>query len=77
MAKTKGKEFVGPKSLCTCGHTGDGEYSDHADMGGHPAGAAGAGKAECLIKNCNCQRFTWKGWLKKFERFLESQKGGK
>ena len=71
MAKSKGKKFVGPKSLCTCGHTGDGEGSDHGNEYGN------FGSGACKVTGCTCARFTWKGWLKKFERFMESQKGGK
>jgi hypothetical protein len=73
MAKEKAKVFVGPKSICLCGHTGDGEHSDHADVGRHPTGA---GKAGCLVNGCRCQRFTWKQWTKKCKRFLKSRRRG-
>jgi len=69
MAKSKGKKFVGPKSLCTCGHTGDGENSQHDTFGGY---APGVGR--CLVNGCGCQRFTWAGWLKKYENFLAAGK---
>ncbi len=68
MAKDKGKQFVGPRSLCTCDHTGDGENSQH----GNENFNFGSGK--CLVKGCGCVRFTWKGWTKKFEHFLERGK---
>lgn len=42
----------GPKSMCKCGHAGDGEHSDHA-------GAIGHGKCFC----CNCVKFTWQRHL--------------
>ena len=69
MAKSKGKVFDGPKSICVCGHTGDGENSQH----GNENYSFGSGR--CLVPGCDCARFTWKGWTKKFERFLESRKG--
>ncbi len=68
MAKNKGKQFVGPKSLCQCGHTGDGENSDHANE--QVSGGSGA----CLVPGCVCGRFTWKQFTKKYETFLERSK---
>lgn len=59
MAKDKGKQFVGPKSLCACGHTGDGENSDHA------GDEVLSGKGTCLVPGCACVRFTWKQFTKK------------
>lgn len=65
MAKDKGKQFVGPRSLCVCGHTGDGERSQHGNENFN------SGSGECLVNGCGCARFTWKGWTKKYENFLE------
>lgn len=70
MAKRKSKQFVGHKSLCTCGHTGDGDGSQHMDVG-----ITGDGQGKCKVNGCNCQRFTWKQFTKKYENFLESGKG--
>lgn len=54
------KTFAGPKSLCACGHTGDGEMSCHAGLIGH---------GMCLSPACGCAKFTWVGWTPEFERF--------
>ncbi len=67
MAKDKGKQFVGPKSLCACGHTGDGEGSQHADR-------FQVGQGRCTMIGCDCEQFTWKQLTKKFEHFLERSK---
>jgi len=66
-----------PKSICTCGHTGDGPKSQHND------GPFNAGHGECLqtrrvpggTKACDCPQFTWKAFLPGIEDKL--QKGGK
>ena len=70
MAKSKGKVFVGPKSICLCGHTGDGEDSDHGT-------GFGPGHGACMVSGCNCFKFSWARFTKKYERFTESPKGGK
>lgn len=65
------KPFVGPRSKCICGHTGDvdllsnpeAEVSDHGGLSGH---------GPC--KACKCRKFTWGGHLLKFLRWM---KGGK
>jgi hypothetical protein len=41
---------VSPKSVCCCGHVGDGPASMHAGIIGHGA---------CTIRGCKCQKFTW------------------
>jgi hypothetical protein len=69
MAKNKGKKFEGPKSICMCGHTGDGEGSQHVDVV-----LAGDGQGKCSVNGCGCQRFTWMQSTKKFENFLERRK---
>ena len=66
MAKNKGKEFVGARSICLCGHPGDGG-GDHADEAVY---ARGTGR--CL--KCDCNRFTWKGWTRKYQNFLTLMK---
>lgn len=73
MAKNKSREFVGPKSICFCGHTGDGNGSEHHDetlVKGH------GGSGKCRIKGCLCERFTWKLFTKKFNHYLSTQKKG-
>jgi len=70
MAKNKGKQFVGPKSICLCGHTGDGTNSDHSTL----IGSSEDGTGECLVNGCDCTRFTWGRFTKKFHNFLERSK---
>lgn len=45
-----------PKSMCGCGHTGDGPNGDHK-----PRFAEGHGA--CTVAGCTCRQFTWARWL--------------
>lgn len=56
-----------PKSICTCGHHGDGNVSWHAGSG--PA----RGHGRCLHAGCNCQKFTWKNWAPAYVEFMVSK----
>jgi hypothetical protein len=49
-----------PKSICQCGHTGDGEGSQHSS-----SGVWSAGHGACVVPGCSCLRFRW-------ERFREA-----
>jgi len=53
-----------PKSLCTCGHEGDGGGSPHEAF----AGEAGHGK--CKVPGCPCEHFVWTGWTRAFAMAL-------
>jgi hypothetical protein len=53
-----------PKSKCRCGHTGDGANSCHAN-------AVQYGHGRCLHPGCDCGQFTWGGWTKEFEQFVD------
>ena len=55
------EDFIGPKSVCTCGHSGDGMKSDHQDR-------FGAGHGACKV--CKCAQFTWKGWTDEFRSLM-------
>lgn len=55
-----------PKSVCYCGHTGDGGQSQHADNFQH-------GHGSCLVRGCDCKQFTWAGWTDKTKKALELQ----
>ena len=66
MAKDKGKEFMGPMGICTCGHTGAGENSEH-DNDNDFGIFAGLGK--CLKTGCECQRFRAEKWTRKYQNF--------
>ena len=61
-----------PKSICQCGHTGDGVKSDHEDWMGMPWSA---GHGECTAVGCTCRKFSWKKWTDKFDH--ELSKSGK
>jgi hypothetical protein len=43
-----------PASICACGHTGDGMYSQHSNHG-----AAQDGHGACIAEGCACLRFRW------------------
>jgi|GEM_PF-3662672 len=53
-----------PKSVCACGHTGDGGNSQHADR-------FQLGHGVCLVRDCNCQQFTWVEWTDEAKTALE------
>jgi len=42
------------KSMCRCGHVGDGKHSEHAN-------AIALGHGAC--NECGCLRFSWARWL--------------
>lgn len=71
--KHKGQSFdcaicnwAGPKSICTCGHAGDGDNSAHAGSIGH---------GECLLcSSGKCRKFTWCGFD---ETYTNAQKAVK
>lgn len=64
----KSMVFVGPKSICTCGHTGDGENSEH-----HILNDMILGEGHCDVPNCPCERFTWARFTKKYQNFLNTR----
>jgi hypothetical protein len=57
------KVFVGPKSICKCGHLGDGEGGDHED------GILLKGHGRCKI--CDCKMFEWKKFVSSFEELVD------
>lgn len=59
--------FVGPKSICQCGHTGDGENSEHG-----PTVAQGHGR--CNVPGCLCAHFRWKAYTLAFDKFIQSER---
>jgi len=58
----------GPKSICQCGHSGDGPDSDHATDKGMMNLAPG--HSRCTVPGCDCQRFTWAGFSPEYEKQL-------
>jgi hypothetical protein len=59
---------VNPKSICTCGHTGDGGNSEHEDSA---AIAELQGHGKCKVPGCTCQHFQWKEWTEKAKDELQ------
>jgi hypothetical protein len=46
-----------PKSLCQCGHEGDGPHSAHGGTIGHGA---------CSVIGCACAKFSWRSYTPAF-----------
>ena len=60
-------DYRAPRSLCTCGHSGDG------DLSAHTAGFVGSpGHGTCYISNCGCKQFTWSSFTEDFQSALDS-----
>ena len=55
--------WFNPKSICACGHTGDGGNSQHLD-------GLQRGHGRCKVDGCNCAQFTWVGWTEHAEKML-------
>jgi len=68
MTVLEAMKFDGPKSLCQCGHRGDGPVSMHRDL------HMGEGKGPCIAKGCRCQQFVWKKFRTDFKAFLAAGK---
>lgn len=67
-------EFRGARSLCVCGHTGDGEESQHDASCRDAVGIVGDdGSGRCTIHGCACFRFTWKSWTPEYRAYLQEQ----
>lgn len=58
------REFDIAKSICTCGHPGDGA------RGSAHAGAIGHG--ECNVVGCPCEKFTWRSWTPAYQAVLDT-----
>ena len=58
------KEYSKPKSLCSCGHYGDGPYSFHE------ANSIAEGHGKCTVVGCDCPKFTWVRFTDDFQLFL-------
>lgn len=67
--QTMSARWEGPRSLCECGHPGDGEGGAHKGIGGH---------GFCTAAGCKCLQFTWREFLPEFEQALKKiEKGTK
>lgn len=64
-----------PKSMCVCGHSGDGAHSDHSnDSPVFMRKPVVIGHGRCKMKKCECERFTWKAFTLPFEMALKKIK---
>lgn len=54
-----------PKSICTCGHDGDGARSAHCGFGGH--GSCNYDGGSC------CGQFTWSRWHPDYVVYMKSK----
>lgn len=61
----EGVPYYGPKSMCKCGHPGDGIISQHHNS----YGGLGPGHGACKMVGCDCQQFTWAEYTEDFKRF--------
>lgn len=63
MNKQAMMDWTGPRGMCRCGHTGDGQGSEHHTLEDERAPGAPAalmeGRGACAVESCNCERFTW------------------
>jgi hypothetical protein len=53
------------RSICMCGHDGDGSESCHAGEGGH---------GYCLVETCRCGKFTWADFTPEYKKILKQLK---
>lgn len=56
------------RSVCTCGHVGDGPHSQHRDC------RSSAGHGACSVRGCSCRKFRWQSNLPEFAAFVEERK---
>ena len=63
--------YNGPKSVCVCGHLGDG---DGLTKEGNPSAHAGLkGHGMCVHGRCKCVQFTWDGYTREFENYTKGE----
>ncbi len=59
-------EYDKAKSVCSCGHLGDGPSSEHGDTFSH-------GHGPCMVEGCDCHKFTWVKFTPEFEATIKRQ----
>lgn len=66
--------YKGPKSVCACGHAGDGQGVARDAAGGHavPLHAGTIGHGACMYAKCRCIKFTWARHTDHFTRAIAS-----
>jgi hypothetical protein len=55
------------RSLCTCGHSGDGAKSQHRNT-------VQLGHGACKVKGCACEKFSWASHTEMFKAKLAEVK---
>lgn len=56
---------LAPKSICTCGHLGDGARSQHIGFGGH---------GSCIFDgDACCNKFSWKKWHPEYVAYMKEK----
>ncbi|RPI56246.1 MAG: hypothetical protein EHM49_00725 [Deltaproteobacteria bacterium] len=59
-------EYDKGKSICTCGHLGDGSPSSHiTGLDGQP------GHGACRVRGCLCEKFTWADYSDEYKEYLK------
>lgn len=64
-------QWIGPASVCDCGHLGDCALGKETDKVQH-LGLQGHGPCEVL--GCPCIKFRWKDWTPEFKEALTREK---
>lgn len=59
-----------PKSMCQCGHTGDGHDSDHGSDSAIISQLS-PGHGRCSVKGCGCKHFSFKAFTPEFQKALD------
>ncbi len=70
-ARAVARVYQGPRSMCACGHAGDGTGRGHAGEISLHAGALGHGS--CVFKGCKCVKCTWSEYLPGFAATIDRQ----
>lgn len=55
--------YDGPKSICECGHLGDGPGAEHGGI---------IGRGACTAKRCGCGKFIWAACAKMLAAALKA-----
>jgi hypothetical protein len=66
-------DYKEARSMCECGHTGDGPCSQHASLVTEKDGmVVEDGHGGCKV--CNCDRFTWDDFLPGYAEWLNQHR---
>ena len=62
-----------PKSVCQCGHSGDGPDSDHGSANAVTSQLQ-PGHGKCSVPGCKCEQFTWSDFTEQYKGALAVSK---